>query len=374
MNLTLKLKLQTNKDQEQQLLETVEVFNEACNYVSDIAWTEHTLGQINLHKLCYYDIRERFNLSSQMAIRVIGKVADSYKTDKKHFHQFRPHGAITYDQRIWKFKQADTINIKTLVDRIDIPFVFGEYRELDQRRVRGQADLVYQDGIFYFCICIDVPEPPETQPKDFLGVDLGIVNIACDSDGEAFAGNKVNSLRNRNARLRKKLQKKGTKSAKRLLKKRSKKELRFAKDTNHVISKKIVEKAKRTDSGIAIENLTGIRSRIRVKKANRRQHSNWSFFDLRQKIEYKAKLAGIPVIPVDPRYTSQMCSQCGHISKSNRPNQSTFSCKSCGFSCNADWNAGLNIRARAIVNLPYAVSDEAKAPKQLLLAASCGGG
>ena len=367
MNLTLKLKLQTSKEQEQQLLETMEVFNEACNYVSDIAWAEQTLGQINLHKLWYYDIREKFNLSSQMAIRVIGKVSDSYKTDKKHFHKFKPHGAITYDQRIWKFKQADTINIKTLVDRIDIPFIFGEYRELDQRRVRGQADLVYRDGIFYFYICVGIPEPPIGRPKDIIGVDMGVVNLLVDSDGETFTGNKVNSLRNRHNRLRKKLQKKGTKSAKRLLKKRSKKERRFAYDTNHVISKKIVEKAKRTDSGIAIENLKGIRDRIRVKKSQRRQHSNWSFFDLRQKIEYKAKLAGIPVIPVDPRNTSRMCSQCGFISKSNRPNQSTFSCKSCGFSCHADYNAGLNIRARAIVNLPYAVSDETKAPKQLLL-------
>jgi len=361
MNLTLKLKLQTSKEQEQQLLETMEVFNEACNYVSDIAWAEQTLGQINLHKLCYYDIREKFNLSSQMAIRVIGKVSDSYKTDKKHFHKFKPRGAITYDQRIWKFKQADTINIKTLVDRIDIPFIFGEYRELDQRRVRGQADLVYRDGIFYFYICVGIPEPPIGRPKDIIGVDMGVVNLLVDSDGETFTGNKVNSLRNRHNRLRKKLQKKGTKSAKRLLKKRSKKERRFAHDTNHVISKKIVEKAKRTDSGIAIENLNGIRSRIRVKKANRSQHSNWSFFNLRQKIEYKAKLAGIPVIPVDPRYTSQMCSQCGYISKSNRPNQSTFSCKSCGFSCNADINAAINIGRRAIVNLPYAVSVEAKA-------------
>ena len=361
MNLTLKLKLQTNEIQKQKLLETMEVFNEACNYVSETGWAEHITDQINLHKLCYYDIREKFNLSSQMAIRVIGKVSDSYKADKKHLHKFKTHSAITYDQRIWKFKQADTINIKTLVDRIDIPFVFGQYRELDQRRVRGQADLVYRDGVFYFYICVDVPEPPEGQPKDIIGVDMGIISIICDSDGETFAGNKVNSLRNRHNRLRKKLQAKGTKSAKRLLKKRKSKERRFAHDTNHVISKKIVEKAKRTCSGIAIENLAGIRSRIRVKRAYRNQHSNWSFFDLRQKIEYKAKFAGIPVIPVDPRYTSQMCSQCGHVSKSNRPNQSTFSCKSCGFSCNADWNAAINIGRRAIVNLPYAVSVETKA-------------
>ena len=372
MKLTLKLKLQTSEGQKQQLLETMEVFNEACNFVSEIAWSEKTVSQIKLHKLCYYDIREKFKLTSQLAIRVIGKVADSYKTDNQHLHKFNPRGAVSYDHRIWKFKAADIINIKTLTNRIDIPFVFGDYRELDQRRVRGQADLIYRDGIFYFYICVDVPEPPETKPDDFLGVDLGIVNIAVDSDGEAFAGNKVNSHRKRHSKLRKKLQGKGTKSAKRLLKKRRRKECRFAHDTNHVISRKIVEKAKRTNRGIALEDLKGIRERTRVKKAHRRQHNSWNFHDLRAKIEYKARLAGVPVVVVDPHYTSQECSNCGYVSKSNRPEQSTFSCKSCKFSCNADLNAACNIASRAIVNLPYAVSDEAKAPRQLPLVMNCG--
>jgi len=352
----------------------MEVFNEACNYVSEIGWAEHTKGQIGLHKLCYYDTRDKFGLPSQLAIRVIGKVADSYKTDKKHFHSFQKHGAIAYDKRIWKFKQADTINIKTLTDRIDIPFVFGNYRVLEHRRVQGQADLVYRDGVFYFYICVDVPEPPETSSNDFLGVDLGIVNIATDSDGKAFAGNKINNYRKRQSKLRKKLQSKRTKSAKRLMKKRKRKEARFAKDVNHVISKNIVEKAQRTGRGLALEDLKGIHDRIRVRKSQRRQQHSWNFADLRAKIEYKAKLAGVKVVAVDPRYTSQACSRCGYISKSNRLNQSTFSCKSCGFSCHADYNAAINISRRAIVNLPHAVRVEAKAPKQLLLfGVNCGG-
>jgi len=361
MILTVKLKLQITDKQKQELLETMEVFNAACNHVSDIAYKKHVTNQIALHKLCYYDIREKFGLPSQMAIRVIGKVKEAYKQDKNKHHQFKEHGAVVYDHHLWKFKLADMINIKTLTDRIDIPFVFGDYRTIDMKRVRGQADLIYRDGIFYFYICIEVPEPPQCEPDDYLGVDLGIVNIATTSDGETISGKHVNNVRVRHTKLRSKLQAKGTKSAKRLLKKHKRKETRFQRDVNHCISKSIVEQAKHTGRGIAIEDLKGIRDRIRVKKSQRRQQHSWSFYDLRTKLEYKLFLAGVKLVAVDPRYTSQMCSNCGYVSRSNRPNQSTFSCTSCGFSANADVNAAINIGRRAAVNQPNAVSVETKA-------------
>src|SRR5208282_1325448 len=76
------------------------------------------------------------------------------------------------------------------------------------------------------------------------------------------------SRRARNARLRRKLQKKGTKSAKRLMRRRRRKERRFAADVNHQISKKIVAAAQRTESGIALEDLKGIR-RVRANKKQR---------------------------------------------------------------------------------------------------------
>jgi len=374
MILTLKLKLQTNENQKKQLLETMEAFNAACNYNSDVAHEKRVMDQIGLHKLCYYKVREKFGLSAQMAIRAIGKVKEAYKRDKKKHHQFREHGAVVYDHRIWKFKQADIVNLKTLTERIDIPFVFGDYRTIDINRVRGQADLIYRDGVFYFYICVEVPEPPQGTPDDYLGVDLGIVNIATTSDGESFSGNKLNNVRARYASLRTKLQAKGTKSAKHLLKKRKRKETRFQRDVNHCISKQIVEQAKRTGRGIAVEDLKGIRDRIRVRKSQRRVQHSWSFYDLRAKLEYKSLLAGIKLVAVDPRYTSQMCSRCGYISRSNRKTQSTFSCTSCNFSANADVNAAINIGRRAVVNQPNVVSVEAKAPRQLLLlGVNCGG-
>ena len=362
MKLSMKLKLITTETQKQALLDTMQRFNSACDYISDVAFGNKVFGQIKLHKLTYYEIREQFGLGAQMAVRAIGKVVESYKVEKQHKHAFNPHGAIVYDSRILKFKFPDKISISTLVGRQVIPFIFKNYRNIELRRASGQADLVYHDGIFYLVVCVDVPEPPEDDAEDFLGVDMGIVNIAFDSQGTQYAGNKLNSVRNRYFKLRKKLQKKNTKSAKRLLKKRKQKETRFAKDVNHVISKQLVDKAKALGLGIALENLQGIRDRVTVRKPHRRRHASWSFYDLRTKIEYKAKLAGVKVVLVNPRNTSRMCSVCGYISKKNRPNQSTFLCQACGHSCNADWNASTNIavRARAPVNVPDVVCVETK--------------
>src|SRR5690606_19926855 len=197
------------------------------------------------------------------------------------------------------------------------------------------------------------PEPADV--SEFLGVDLGVTNIAVDSDGETHSASHVKNVRHRHRRLRKKLQKKGTKSARRRLKRLSGKERRFAKDVNHTISKRIVAKAKGTGRGIALEELTGIRERVTVRRRQRATLHSWSFSQLRQYIEYKARLAGVPVVLVDPRNTSRTCPVCGCVDKRNRPSQSKFSCTSCGYAGFADYIAAENIR-RAAVNRPN-VSD-----------------
>jgi IS605 OrfB family transposase len=145
------------------------------------------------------------------------------------------------------------------------------------------------------------------------------------------------------------VQKKGTKSAKRLLKKRSGREQRFARDVNHCLSKALVSTAQGTQRGIALEDLQGIRARAgrTVTKRHRRVLHRWSFFQLRAFIAYKAALAGVRVVYVDPAYTSQTCSACGHCERANRTRQAKFLCRSCGFSAHADVNAAVNIRQNA---------------------------
>jgi IS605 OrfB family transposase len=294
-------------------------FNEACDYISERAFAEKSFNKLKIHKLVYYDVRERFELSSQMVVRAIGKVAESYKVDKKSVHTFNETGGVVYDERILSFKGIEIASILTLEGRIDVPMLISEYHQgvLQGRRVRGQADLILQDGTFYLLLVVELPNGTPFEAEGVIGVDLGIANIAVDSTGETFSGAQVNGIRSRHRRLRKKLQAKGTKSAKRLLKKRRRKEQRFARDVNHCISKKIVSKAQDTRYMLALEDLKGIRERTEktVRKAQRSKHSSWSFYQLRQFIDYKALLAGVHVVFVDPRNTSRTCPECGLVDK-----------------------------------------------------------
>lgn len=116
---------------------------------------------------------------------------------------------------------------------------------------------------------------------------------------------------------------------------------------NHRVSKKIVAEAKRTGRGIAIENLVGIRERVRLRKPQRATFHTWAFAQLGAFLIYKALAAGVLLVVVDAAYSSQECSECKHIEKGNRPSQAIFKCRSCGFSLDADHNAARNIRDRA---------------------------
>jgi putative transposase len=232
------------------------------------------------------------------------------------------------------------------------------------QRTRGQCDLLYRkhSATFFLAITVDAPEPTPDETSDYLGVDLGVITLVATADGEFLnhsTGPKhahVNQVRARFSRLRRKLQKKGTKSAKRLMRMRSGREKRFSRDINHCLSKAIVSTAKGTQRGIALEDWQGIRERA-GKTVSKRQRSvlhSWAFSQLRAFIAYKAALAGVPVDYVNPAYTSQTCSACGHCEKANRRSQAKFLCVSCGYSAHADLNAAANIRDRAAVIPPDA--------------------
>jgi putative transposase len=223
-----------------------------------------------------------------------------------------------------------------------------------QRR-RGQCDLLYRksSATFFLAVTVDAPEPTPDEASEYLGVDLGIITLAATSDGEFLnrsTGPKhahVNQVRARFSRFRQKVQTHGTTSGKRLLKKRGGRARRFMKDINHCLSKAIVQTAKGTGRGIALEDLKNIRSRVNGSKRRRRVLHSWAFFQLRAFIAYKAALAGVPVVYVDPAYTSQTCSRCGHGEKANRRSQARFLCVACGSSAHADLNAAVNIGCRA---------------------------
>jgi putative transposase len=339
----MQLKLLPTLEQADAMLRTMERFNAACDALAAVAFVHRCANKVELQKLAYHDIRRDFGLGAQMTVRAIAKVVEVYKRDKDIQPTFRPHGAIVYDQRILSWKGSDRVSILTNDGRMIMPWVCGAYQHAQTNRARGQADLIYRDGMFFLYVTIDVGDVPEGDPTEYLGIDLGHRNIAADSDGETFCGSLNSSLRRRYARLRRNLQRKGTKSAKRLLRARRRKEGRFASALNHRISKIIVRKAKDTGRGIAVEDLTGIRDRTTVRKSQRHAHHNWAFAKLRSFLTYKAALAGIPLVAVDPRNTSRACPECGCVDTRNRPTRDRFQCIACGLAGPSDTTAARNI-------------------------------
>lgn len=353
MKLIAQVKLQPTPDQAEALRKTMLAYSDAANYISDQAWMRKSFRAYDLHHATYYPVRAQFGLSAQLAIRVIKDVADAYKLDTKTQRTFRRMGSVTYDSRVlrWELDKSQ-VNIWTMTGRQRIPFVCGDRQRRMLETLQGEADLVHRNGEWYLHQPCNILEDDSFDPDEWLGVDMGIVNIATTSDGATFTGANVLGVRKRRRRQRKRLQAKTTSSARRVLRRLSGKEARFARDVNHRISKQIVEEAKRTARGIALEDLQGIRGRVRLRRSQRDNLHSWAFFQLKCFVEYKAKVHGVPVKLVDPRYTSQMCSCCGHIAKANRPSQATFLCVDCGYRCNADHNAARNIAGRAAVRPP----------------------
>lgn len=366
MKLTVQLKLIPSPDQADALRRTLETANAACNSISQVAWESKTFRQFAIHKLTYQSVRKTFGLAAQLTVRCIAKVADAYTLDRKVQRSFAFHGAIAYDDRILSFALRDSlVSIWTLNGRQAIPFVCGKRQRALLAHQRGQSDLVFAHGSWYLFATCDIETPELIETDSALGIDLGVSNIATDSDGEIHSGKVIKNVRYRHRRLRKKLQKLGTLGSRRRLRKLAGQERRFAKHVNHCLSKRIVAKAECTKRAIALEELTHIRTRMKARRSQRATLHSWAFAQLRAFISYKAQLRGIPVHFVDPRNTSRSCPACGHCAKENRKTQASFVCTSCGFAGPADVIAAGNIASRAAVNRPSCSEAEASvAPEQ----------
>jgi putative transposase len=386
------------------LTRTLLACNETANLVSKVAHRNRVYRSRDLRAITYAQARAHAGLGAQVAQACIRKVADAYTTLRANLRngrcgkpgssrrvnvetsaiRFRSLAAQPFDDRCLSWTHASTgdtggtVSIWTVDGRLKNLRFTGDSAQLALLRAHrsGETDLVIRrrrrGGALtaYLIATLDLPDPPVRtgahlhNNEGWIGVDLGVVNIAVTSDrplarelmstygsdapdGAAGRGS-VKDRRARNRELRQKLQAKNTKSAKRLLRKRARKEAQFAADVNHQISKRIVAEAERTGRGIAVEELTGIRERVRLRKPQRATHASWAFAQLGVFLTYKAARAGVPLVHVDPAYTSQRCTSCGHIDKRNRTSQAEFVCRDCGFAAeHADILGADNIALRA---------------------------
>jgi IS605 OrfB family transposase len=351
MNLTIKLKLHKDLD----VLNTISQYTKALNYVSTTAFlsNEKVRNPVSLHKLFYSSVRERFNLPSQTTCSVFRDVAGKYKANKRKLKQAisfkETHINYTFNK---DFSLKDnvlglsTINGRKKFTLASCPY----YQNLIEQSTKFCDSTLVKDrkGNLYFCLTIEIPEPKINPLGNTMGIDLGLSKLVAISTNKGktlvVKGGFVKDKRNKALALRKKLQAKGTRSAKNLLKKISGRETRFMRDVNYCTVKKVLNFAKQNNvSHIGIEDLSSIRRNSKLRNEQRRQLNSWSFYEFRAILEYKAKLNGFNVVALGPRYTSQACSVCGHTEKENRKTQKLFVCKSCGYSQNADINASANI-------------------------------
>jgi putative transposase len=376
--LTVSCKLKVSQSQAAKLDATMDAFVQALNWVNQNT-PEKVVNAVKLQSLCYYQIRARFGLSSNLAQQVCRRLAGARKVAQQKNRPVKAFkgGFATYDARIFSFREKDwTVSLTTVEGRERFELAIGRYQ---RERLAGSnpksATLVKRkDGSYSIQICVEAEPSPPQRTGRVLGVDLGRTDIAHTSEGDNWNGQQLNRVRDHYSRLRAVLQRKaskGTRSSRRrcrqLLQRLSGKERRFqsrqrcvAKTwVNHRISKAIVSRAKATNSALALEDLTGIRERVNQQprsKTERRRANSWAFYQLRQFLEYKALRAGVALILVPPAYTSQTCHRCLHIhpdpAQSYRSGKK-FKCGHCGWEGDADLN-GANVIALlgAAVNQP----------------------
>lgn len=330
----------------------------------------HKLGTTSrkkLHDTCYREAREKFNLPSANIQVALDKAIEAYRS----FLAKEGKKSIPVVESSFGVFRKDTIKIENEAIRLtlngervwfplNVPTAFKEAFSWPVAR----SEIRFKKGYWYCYLTVHSPAP-EPKPQSIIGVDIGVCVLAAISTiggiiNFLLPGRAVRARRSFFHSKRKELQAKleTSKNAYRALKRQSGKEQRWMADVNHKIARFIVDLAVATGSAIAIENLLGIRDRIKASKRVNRMLHNWNFRQLISFIEYKAEKAGVRVVPVEARNTSNTCSSCGLSLRANRKKQALFKCRRCGFEINADLNASRNIASKGSLSFDYKPLDK----------------
>lgn len=338
------------------LNKTMSVYCDACNYVSNYVFRTHDLKQFSLNKVLYSTLREKFGLKSQMAQSVFKTVIARYKTILENQNEWiRPSFKKPQYDLVWNRDYSLTQNcfsVNTLNGRVKLPyFTEGMSKYFDHSIYKfGTAKLVSKHGKYFLYIPVtyDVEKSNLSDICNVVGIDRGINFVVATYDSNHtsgfVSGKTIKQKRANYSKLRKELQMRHTPSSRRKLKAIGHRENRWMQDINHQVSKALVESNPK-HTLFVLEDLTGIRNATeRVKTKDRYVSVSWSFYDLEQKLIYKAKQNQSSTIKVDPRYTSQCCPVCGHSEKSNRNKKiHLFTCKNCGYKSNDDRIGAMNL-------------------------------
>lgn len=356
MTVTAKIQISVITEDKILLDETMSVYRNACNYVSDYVFRTHDLKQFSLNKALYSTVRKQFGLKSQMAQSVFKTVIARYKTILENQKEWiKPSFKKPQYDLVWNRDYSLTQNhfsVNTLKGRVKLPFFAkGMSKYFDHTIYKfGTAKLVNKHGKYFLHIPVtyEVEESNISDICNVVGIDRGINFVVATYDSKHksnfVSGRVIKHKRANYSKLRKELQMRQTPSARRRMKAIGQRENRWMQDVNHCVSKALVEQNPK-HTLFVLEDLSGVRNATeRVKTQNRYVSVSWSFYDLEQKLIYKAKQKRSSVIKVNPAYTSQCCPACGHIEKSNRNKKMhLFTCKNCGYKSNDDRIGAINL-------------------------------
>lgn len=374
MQRTVRLKLQPTLEQTQVLLATLAQHTACYNTVSRYGWDHGEKNGVTLHKATYYNLRGQYpDLPSQLVIsarvRATESIVSAFVLSRKRNRKGEPRkvscphssmAPIRYDARSYRFNSAHhTAHLSTVAGRIAV--AYQTYTRVENTITQAvgfdSADLIYRQGTFFLHLVVTLAQPDIAPNGQVMGVDFGEIRPAVTSHNKFYGQRSWKGTERRYFRLKRQLQSKGTRSAKRHLRRLSKTVTRFRSDCDHVVSRQVVDSAE-PGSVIVVENLTGIRTNGKRRgKRQRRQFHQWAFAQLREMIAYKAEAKGCLVVGIDPRNTSQTCSVCGYQHRSNRKSQSEFRCRKCNYQLNADLNASRNIAQKYLVSSGKSVVD-----------------
>jgi IS605 OrfB family transposase len=356
MQRTIRVKLTPSTAQAELLAETSRLFTAVFNAVCRVGWKQRIVNGVALHHATYYPLKaEHPTLVSDLIIQARVKATEALKSAfalrKTGRKVGMPQSAACpprYNVHTYKVDwERQTVRMSTTGGRQTIGFDVPDYCVQYAGYPVDTADLINQDGVWWLHVVVTVPAPAVEPTEEVVGVDLGLAQPAVTSNNQ-FLGKRVwKDIEGRLFSLKRHLQRRGTRSAKRHLRKVRRKQARFRRDCDHVLSKQIVQSAQ-PGATIVLENLTDLRKRSKIRKqtkTSRRVHS-WSFAQVKRFVEYKAEERGCTVAGVDPRHTSQTCSCCGHVARNNRRSRGRFVCRRCGYELHADLNAARTLAAK----------------------------
>jgi IS605 OrfB family transposase len=356
VTLTAKVRIYPTAEQRALLLAFQSAYTAACNDVSRYIFAKGKPTKAKgLQSRLYRKTIRKHHLPSTATCNVFRTVASKYASARSNGHEFalcefkRGESAFTRDKDYSLSKgklSIATLHGRTLVEydaQALNPYIGDEWK-------LGTARLVFRNGKTYFHIAVTQSvDEPELSESKVVGCDAGMRFLMTTYDGKDtkfYSGAQVKQKRAKYKRTRTSLQKRQTASARRRLLAIGSRENRFVNDVNHCVSKALVKSAE-PNTLFALEDLKGIRKQSeQVRLKQRYYHVSWAYYDLQQKISYKARKRKCDVAYVNRDGTSQICPKCGNKATRSRKTHE-LRCK-CGFRSNDDRAAAMNIRQRGV--------------------------